>query len=53
MPNNKIILTNMQYNNIKSKIFPIRGIQVMIDTDLIELYGVETRDFKIFNKKKK
>ncbi len=27
---------------LKSKIFTIRGIQVMLDSDLAELYGVET-----------
>ena len=28
--------------DIKSKIFTIRGLQVMLDSDLAELYGVET-----------
>ena len=28
---------------IQSKIFTIRGVQVMIDRDLAELYGVETK----------
>ena len=28
---------------IKQKIFTIRGKQVMIDSDLAELYGVETK----------
>ena len=32
--------------NIKSKIYTIRGLQVMLDSDLAELYGVET---KVFN----
>lgn len=31
---------------ISSKIFTIRGVQVMIDKDLAELYGIET---KVFN----
>ncbi len=35
----EIILTE----DIKSKIFTIRGVQVMLDKDLAELYGVETR----------
>jgi hypothetical protein len=39
MTNNKTFLTNTQ---IKSKIFNICGIQVMIDRNLAELYGVET-----------
>ena len=30
-------------NEIDSRIFPIRGIQVILDRDLAELYGVETR----------
>ena len=29
--------------NIKSKIYTIRGQQVMLDRDLAELYGVETK----------
>ena len=29
--------------NIKTKIFTIRGVQVMLDRDLAKLYGVETR----------
>ena len=28
---------------VESKIFMIRGKQVMIDSDLAELYGVETK----------
>jgi hypothetical protein len=32
--------------NIKSKIYTIRGLQVMLDRDLAELYEVET---KVFN----
>ena len=30
-------------DDIKNKIFTIRGLQVMLDRDLAELYGVETR----------
>ena len=30
-------------NRIESRIFTIRGLQVMIDRDLAEMYGVETR----------
>ncbi|NCB14031.1 MAG: ORF6N domain-containing protein, partial [Erysipelotrichia bacterium] len=33
-------------NNIKDKIHNIRNQQVMLDRDLAELYGVET---KVFN----
>ena len=32
--------------NITSKIFMIRGFKVMIDRDLAELYGVETKRLK-------
>ena len=32
--------------NITSKIFMIRGLKVMIDRELAELYGVETRTLK-------
>jgi hypothetical protein len=41
---NKISVTNEE--NIKNKIFTIRGMQVMLDRDLAELYEVET---KVFN----
>ena len=42
---NKMKKTNQILNNIAldDKIFIIRGIQVMIDKDLAELYQVETR----------
>lgn len=39
---NKIIIQQ----NIEHKIFTIRGVQVMLDRDLAELYGVETRALK-------
>jgi hypothetical protein len=32
--------------NITNKIFMIRGLKVMIDRDLAELYGVETKRLK-------
>jgi len=32
--------------NIKNKIYTVRGLSVMVDRDLAELYGVET---KVFN----
>lgn len=41
---NEIITINEE--NIKNKIFTIRGFQVMLDRDLAELYEVET---KVFN----
>ena len=33
----------IKFNKIKNKIYTIRGMQVMLDKDLAELYGVETR----------
>ena len=37
----------MEENDIiKSKIHLIRGEQVMLDSDLAELYGVETKNLK-------
>ena len=41
---NELIMQNE--NAITDKIFTLRGLQVMIDRDLAELYGVET---KVFN----
>lgn len=38
---NPIIMN--QDEDIKAKIYTIRGLQVMLDRDLAELYGVETR----------
>jgi len=35
-----------QISKIESRIFNIRGLQVMLDRDLAELYGVETRTLK-------
>jgi hypothetical protein len=31
-------------DSIKTKIYTIRGMQVMLDSDLAELYGVETKN---------
>jgi hypothetical protein len=39
--NDKVMVIDVA--DIKSKIFTIRGMQVMLDSDLAELYGVETR----------
>ncbi len=33
----------LKNQNIKDKIFTLRGVQVMLDRDLAELYGVETK----------
>jgi len=32
-------------NSLKSRIFTIRGIKVMLDSDLAELYGYSTKRF--------
>lgn len=32
-------------NYLKSKIYIIRGVQVMLDVDLAEIYGYETKNF--------
>ena len=37
------VVKNSMVQNIENKIFTIRGVQVMIDKDLAELYGVETK----------
>jgi len=34
---------DLSINKIEQRIFTIRGLQVMLDRDLAELYGVETR----------
>jgi len=39
-------LTTSTHDGIKTKIYTIRGMQVMLDRDLAELYGVNT---KVFN----
>jgi hypothetical protein len=38
-------LTVVNANQIQNKIYTIRGLQVMLDSDLANLYGVETRVF--------
>ncbi len=32
-------------DQVKTKIYTIRGLKVMLDSDLAELYGVETKTF--------
>ena len=36
-------MENVTAQTIENKIFTIRGVQVMLDKDLAELYGVETK----------
>ena len=46
-PDFRLKMTNLiPVENISSKIFMIRGLKVMIDRDLAELYGVETKQIK-------
>lgn len=40
---NEIIILNE--NDLKNKIYMIRGVQVMLDSDLAEIYGYETKRF--------
>ena len=40
---NDILLTNQQLLDIQTRIYEIRGVRVMLDFDLAELYHVETR----------
>ena len=42
--NKKLAIFNQE--NIKSKIYTIRGLQVMLDRDLAKLYNIETRTLK-------
>jgi hypothetical protein len=37
------VIMNIQLDQIQEKIYLIRGTQVMLDSDLAELYGVETK----------
>ena len=37
------MINSIRVNNIQNRIYTIRGLQVMIDRDLAELYSVETR----------
>lgn len=41
MVDNLQVLNN---ENISNKIYNIRGLQVMLDSELAELYGVETKN---------
>ena len=37
------IVSTLEDDSIRSRIFTIRGVQVMLDRDLAELYGVQTK----------
>lgn len=43
MANEIIIKSGLDIEDLKSRIYIVRGQQVMLDRDLAELYGVETR----------
>jgi len=43
---NHLMTTTVPIERITSKIFLIRNIKVMLDKDLAELYGVETKALK-------
>jgi len=45
----------IQYDQVESKIIEIRGQKIILDSDVAELYGVETRDINkaVKNNKKK
>jgi hypothetical protein len=34
----------VKFNEVEEKIITLRGLQVIIDSDVAVLYGVETRD---------
>ncbi len=42
MTNNELIINE---ENIKDKIYEIRGVKVMLDFELAELYGYDTKNF--------
>ena len=43
MPNEIILKPGLDLEDLKSRIYIVRGQQVMLDRDLAELYGVETK----------
>jgi len=34
----------LKFNSVEEKIITVRGISVILDSDVAELYGVETRE---------
>jgi phage regulator Rha-like protein len=36
-------MNNLNLNNIKDKIYTLRGVQILLDEDLAELYGVQVK----------
>ena len=43
MENSTELISSLSQDDIKNKIYTIRGVQVMLDSDLAELYQVETK----------
>ena len=43
--NNEIEIIELTEENIRSMVYTIRGVKVMLDFDLARIYGYETRDF--------
>ena len=43
MSEDSIIKENADIKYIKNRIYEVRGLRVMLDRDLAELYGVETK----------
>ena len=41
----KELIAAISKSEIKEKIYTIRGMQVMLDSDLAEIYGYETKNF--------
>ena len=41
----KPVFSLIDENLLKSRIYTIRGVKVMLDADLAEIYGYETRKF--------
>ena len=37
-------MTMIQYEQVQSKIIEMRGQKIIVDSDVADLYGVETRD---------
>ncbi len=37
------LISSLSQDDIKNKIYTISGVQVMLDRDIAQLYGVETR----------
>ena len=42
---NEIIIPELKYETIESMIYEIRGVKVMLDFELAEIYGYSTKAF--------